>query len=153
MLSAHFPSSPKHRPARLLVAGFGCRRGCGVGELRRLLEAGLLAHGLSPADLHALASLDAKLAEPGLQALASQLGLPLQGVTAERLQGYESCLTNPSEAARRATGCAGVAEASALAVAETLGGMPAKLLIAKQRSANATFALARARLLPTSENA
>ncbi|MNG25746.1 hypothetical protein D3C84_1106460 [compost metagenome] len=69
----------------------------------------------------------------------------------ERLQDYEARLSAPSEAARRATGCAGVAEASALAVAEALGGQASELLIAKQRSMNASFALARARFLPSSE--
>lgn len=150
---AHITSLPELRPAWVYIAGLGCRRGCAAGELLRLLEDGLREQGLNVGDLQALASLDGKLAEPGLAALAEQLGLPLLGVPVEQLRDYEARLTHHSEAARRATGCAGVAEASALAMAETLGGMSAKLLIAKQRSANATFALARARLLPTSENA
>ena len=142
MSAAHTPSSAEPRPARLLVAGFGCRRNCSVEELHRLLEDSLRERGLNVGDLHALASLDGKLAEPGLAALAGQLGLPLHGLCVERLREYEPRLTSHSAAARRATGCAGVAEASALALAEALGGAPAKLLIAKRRSANATFALA-----------
>lgn len=142
MPSAFSPSCPESRPARLLVAGFGCRRGCGAEELQRLLVASLSEYGINVADLHALASLDGKLGEPGLVALAEQLGLPLHGLCAERLREYEPRLTSHSAAARRVTGCAGVAEASALALAEALGGAPAKLLIAKRRSANATFALA-----------
>lgn len=153
MPAAHIASPQEPRPAWVYIAGLGCRRGCSTAELRQLLEDSLRNRGLASTDLHALASLDGKRAEPGLRTLAAQLGLPLHGVTVERLQDYEPRLTSLSEAARRATGCAGVAEASALAVAEALGGRDSELLIAKQRSANATFALARARLLPTSENA
>lgn len=145
MSAAHTPSSAEPRPARLLVAGFGCRRNCSVEELHRLLEDSLRERGLNVGDLHALASLDGKLAEPGLAALAGQFGLPLHGLCVEQLRVYEPRLTSRSEAARRTTGCAGVAEASALALAEALGGASAELLIAKRRSANATFALARAR--------
>jgi len=145
MPSALVPSCSESRPAWLLVAGFGCRRNCSVEELYRLLEGILREYGLNVADLHALASLDGKLAEPGLAALAEQLDLPLHGLAVEQLQDYEPRLTSRSEAARRATGCAGVAEASALALAEALGESPAELLIAKRRSTNATFALARAR--------
>mgnify|MGYP000865099447 CR=1 FL=1 len=142
-------SSPQaQRPARLLVAGFGCRRNCSVEELHRLLEDSLRERELNVGDLHALASLDGKLAEPGLAALAGQFGLPLHGLCMEQLREYEPRLSSRSEAARRATGCAGVAEASALALAEALGGASAELLIAKRRSANATFALARARQEP-----
>ena len=142
-------SSPQaQRPARLLVAGFGCRRNCSVEELHRLLEDSLRERGLHVGDLHALASLDGKLAEPGLAALAGQFGLPLHGLCVEQLRVYEPRLTSRSEAARRTTGCAGVAEASALALAEALGGASAELLIAKRRSVNATFALARARQEP-----
>lgn len=148
----HPASTLSSRPARLLAAGFGCRRGCSTEELRRLLDESLRQYGLNAGDLHALASLDAKRGEPGLLTLAEQLGLPLHGLPAEQLQGYEPRLTSPSEASRRATGCAGVAEASALALAEALGGSPAELLIAKRRSANATFALACASRLPDSEH-
>ncbi|NNG65578.1 cobalamin biosynthesis protein CobE, partial [Pseudomonas fragi] len=40
------------------------------------------------------------------------------------------------------TGCFGVAESAALALAEQLGGAPARLLITRQNSSVATFALA-----------
>lgn len=138
-------------PARLLAAGFGCRRGCSVEELWRLLADSLQVIGLNGAELQAIASLDTKLDEPGLQALAERLELPLQGFSAPQLQVYEPRLSSLSDASRRATGCAGVAEACALAAAEALGAAPATLLIRKQRSANATFALACASLLSESE--
>jgi len=140
------------RPSRLYVAGLGCRRGCSADELQALLEESLAAHGFSAAELHALASLDGKLDEPGLAALAACLGLPLHGLSANELQRYEARLSEPSAAARRVTGCAGVAEAAALALAERLAGAPAELLIAKQRSAAATFALACAGPAPASEH-
>ncbi len=149
-MSAAQPRPP--RPSRLHVAGLGCRRGCAADELQRLLTDSLGELGLTPADLHALATLDGKLAEPGLGELAARLGLPLHGLAAEELRCLEARLSAPSEAARRATGSAGVAEAAALALAERLAGAPAELLIAKRRSAAATFALARAGHAPASEH-
>ena len=149
-MSAASPASP--RPSRLYVAGLGCRRGCSADELQALLEDSLAERGLRAADLHALATLHGKLGEPGLAALAARLGLPLHGLTADELQRYEARLSAPSAAARRATGCAGVAEAAALALAERLAGAPAELTIAKRRSAAATLALACAGPAPTSEH-
>lgn len=148
-MSSSPPTLP--RPSWLYVAGLGCRCGCAADELQRLLTDSLAERGLIPADLHALATLDGKLAEPGLRELAERLGLPLYGLDADGLRACETRLSAPSEAARRATGCAGVAEAAALALAERLSGRPADLLIAKRRSANATFALARVGLAPVPE--
>lgn len=139
-------------PSPLYVAGLGCRRGCAADELQALLTDSLAERGLRAADLHALATLHGKLGEPGLVELAARLGLPLHGLTTDELQRYETRLSAPSAAARRATGCAGVAEAAALALAERLAGAPAELLIAKRRSAAATFALACAGPAPASEH-
>lgn len=148
-MSAAPPVPPA--PLRLYVAGLGCRRGCSADELQALLTSGLAERGLIPDDLHALASLETKLAEPGLAELAARLALPLYGLTAAALRACEARLSAPSEAVRRATGCAGVAEAAALVLAERLADGPAELALSKRRSPHATFALAQAGHLPDPE--
>jgi cobalt-precorrin 5A hydrolase len=125
-----------------LVAGLGCRRGCPVDELQDLLLQCLAEASVSPAELVALASSEAKAEEPGLNALAERLGLPLHGLPVDILAAQEERLSQPSEPVREAVGSLGVAEAAALAQAETLFGGRAVLLIDKRRSASATCALA-----------
>jgi cobalt-precorrin 5A hydrolase len=61
----------------------------------------------------------------------------------EQLTAYESQLSYRSEIAFEHTGCYGVAESAALASASQSG--VAELLIPRQKSSHATFALAIAR--------
>lgn len=126
------------------VAGLGCRRGCTLAELLDLLQRTLIELGLQASDLACLASSTHKKDEAGLQQLAEQLRLPLVLLPAERLSLYHERLTQHSTLALRITGSAGVAEASALAQAETLGGGHARLLCTKRSSAAATLAIATA---------
>ncbi|WP_271410476.1 cobalamin biosynthesis protein [Pseudomonas sp. Q1-7] len=125
-----------------LVAGLGCRRGCPADELQGLLRQCLAEAGASFEALVALASAEGKAAEPGLNDLARELGLPLHCLPVDKLVAQERRLSQPSEPVRAASGSAGVAEAAALALADTLFGSRAVLLIDKRRSASATCALA-----------
>ncbi|WP_352230852.1 cobalamin biosynthesis protein [Metapseudomonas resinovorans] len=125
-----------------LVAGLGCRRGCPPDELQVLLMQCLAEANVSLDQLIALATREAKVAEPGLVGLAERLGLPLYGLPVDVLASFEDRLSQPSEQVREAVGSAGVAEAAALAQAEALFGTRATLLIDKRRSASATCALA-----------
>ncbi len=122
------------------VAGLGCQRGCSADALLSLISLSLQRHDLTIADLSALASIDLKRHEPGILALAQQLGLPLRFFSAGQLAGYESQLSQSSRIAFDHTGCYGVAESAALALASQKG--PAALLITRQQSTLATFALA-----------
>ncbi|MGV8917641.1 MAG: cobalamin biosynthesis protein [Pseudomonas sp.] len=124
------------------VAGIGCQRGCTVTELLQLIAQGLDSHGLSIGALTALASIDQKSAEPGLLALAKHLELPLVCFSASELAAFETRLSHRSDVAFAHTGCYGVAESAALALAQQLLGAPAELLINRQKSQRATFALA-----------
>lgn len=124
------------------VAGLGCRRGCSEHELRELLDATLAEQRLVVGDLDALASVDSKADEPGLQALALTLQLPLALLPAAELAACEGRLSGASAVALRETGSPGIAEAAALLHAEALASRPARLLVEKRRSANATCALA-----------
>lgn len=125
-----------------LVAGLGCRRGCTLEELRALLQATLAEAGLDESSLTALASATLKVDEEGLNALAAALDLPLVLFAPQQLAVCEKRLSDPSEAVRAATGSASVAEAAALLQAEVQGGSPARLLVGKRRSDQATCALA-----------
>ncbi|MDH0288017.1 cobalamin biosynthesis protein [Pseudomonas sp. GD04087] len=125
-----------------LVAGLGCRRGCSLDELRELLRDTLVEAGLDESDLTALASATLKADEEGLKALAAALDLPLALFTPQQLATCEPRLEQPSETVRTSTGAASVAEAAALLQAEAQAGAPARLLVGKRRSDQATCALA-----------
>ena len=126
----------------ILVIGLGCQRGCPASTLRALLDQTLLAHGIELHRVRALASIDLKRDEPGLLELAGQLGLPLTCFSAEQLAGYAQRLSHRSEIAFERTGCYGIAESAALALADQLGTMPATLLIPRQKGPKCTLALA-----------
>ncbi|MNL39311.1 cobalamin biosynthesis protein CbiG [compost metagenome] len=130
--------------APTLVVGLGCQRGCPVNTLRALLDQALQAHQIGLHQIKALASIDLKRDEPALIELAEQLALPLMYFSSEQLAGYQPQLSHRSEIAFERTGCYGVAESAALALAEQLANAPAKLLIPRQKYAQATLALASA---------
>ena len=130
--------------APTLVVGLGCQRGCPVSTLRALLDQALQAHQIALQQITALASIDLKRDEPGLIELAAQLGLPLTYFSSEQLVGFQPRLSHLSDIAFERTGCYGVAESTALALAEQLAQTPATLLISRQKYAQATLALARA---------
>ena len=125
-----------------LVVGLGCQRGCDVRTLLELLDSALAEGGIERQRITALASIDRKQAEPGLLALARLLNLPLQCFSAEELAGYEHRLSHKSAVAFSHSGCYGIAESAALALAEQLAHGPARLLITRRKTAQATFALA-----------
>jgi cobalt-precorrin 5A hydrolase len=125
-----------------LVVGLGCQRGCPASLLLELIEQALQDHGLAIEAITALASIDLKRSEPGLLALAEHLGLPLVFFSAAELSGFDAQLSHRSAIAFAHTGCYGVAESSALALLQRLGGRHGELLITRQKNQHATFALA-----------
>ena len=125
-----------------LVIGLGCQRGCSLHTLLALFDSALAEGGIERHRISALASIDRKQNEPGLLALAQRLNLPLQCFSAEQLAAFEHRLSHKSDIAFAHTGCYGIAESAALALAEHLAGSPARLLITRKKTAQATFALA-----------
>ena len=125
-----------------LVVGLGCQRGCDLHTLLALFDSALAEGGIERQRITALASLDRKQQEPGLLALAQKLNLPLQCFSAEQLAEFEHRLSHKSDVVFAHTGCYGIAESAALALAEQLGNAPARLLITRIKTAQATFALA-----------
>ncbi|MDF3198840.1 cobalamin biosynthesis protein [Pseudomonas sp. 1912-s] len=126
----------------ILAVGLGCQRGCPVDALLDLFNAALAEGGIERQRITALASLDRKQDEPGLLALAHALELPLTFFSAAELVPYEDRLSHKSETVFAHTGCYGIAESAALALAEQLSRRPATLLVTRQKTAQATFALA-----------
>jgi len=124
-----------------LYAGFGCRRGCPEDTLENLLRQALADHGLTLSALRGIASIALKVDEPGLQQLAKRLGLPLLLYDAGQLQPYEPLLSHRSAIAHAHSGCWGVAESAALAMASQHLGT-ARLRVTRQVLGPATLALA-----------
>lgn len=120
-----------------VVAGFGCQRGCPARELSALLDQVLDCSGLVRGQVVGITSLDRKADEPGLLALARDLGVPFKTFSAPQLAALEGQLSHRSEISYAHTGCYGVAESSALALAATT-----QLLVTRQTSQSATVALA-----------
>ncbi|MDC6383402.1 cobalamin biosynthesis protein [Pseudomonas graminis] len=132
------------RDRPLWVVGLGCQRGCSALELRQLMEDCLRECQLELKDVAALASIDGKSAEAGLLELGHGLGLTIGFFSADDLAAYESQLSHRSDIAFERTGCYGVAESAALAMATRLTGSPATLAIPRRKSPHGTFALATA---------
>ena len=125
-----------------LVIGLGCRRGCSAQELLALIEDSLNQAGIALSAIRGLASIDLKRHEPGLQQLATRLNLELEVFSAAQMAEFAPLLSHRSAIALTQTGCSGIAESAALALAAHLSGAPAKLLITRKKSSVATFALA-----------
>jgi len=123
-----------------VVAGLGCRSGCSQDELLDLLIHSLARHELTVDNLAGLASIAHKCDEAGLHALAERLGLELFFFSPEQMSTYQA-KTGGSAISQTATGSPAVAEPCALALAARMGAS-ARLLGEKDRSANATCALA-----------
>jgi len=120
-----------------LVIGVGASSGAPVVELAQLVSAALAGGGLAPASVCAVATIDRKLDEPAIRAVADTYGVALIGIEAGILAGVS--VPNPSAVVEAAVGTPSVAEAAALAAA----GPGAALVVDKQRSASATVAVAR----------
>jgi cobalt-precorrin 5A hydrolase/precorrin-3B C17-methyltransferase len=124
----------------LLALGIGCERGCSTEEIAELARSTLKEAGLAAAAVAAVVSVELKLAELGIHALAESLGVPARFFSAARLLAETDRLSERSAATFRATGCWGVAEGAALA-ATGPGGV---LVVPKKKSRRATCAVARA---------
>jgi cobalt-precorrin 5A hydrolase/precorrin-3B C17-methyltransferase len=124
----------------ILAVGIGCERGCSSEEIAELARSSLAEAGLAADAVAAVVSVELKLAEPAIHALAAELGAPARFFPASRLLIETPRLSERSPAAFRATGCWGVAEGAALAAAGPNG----VLVMPKRKSRRATCAIARA---------
>lgn len=120
---------------RNLVAGMGCHKGTSEKELIDFIEYIFQQEGLSLLSLKALATIEAKKEEPGLQLAARSLGVEFLWFTAQELEAMPA--PNPSPRVARHMGVVSVSEAAALRA----GG--AELIVPKRKGPNATLAIAR----------
>lgn len=129
-------------PQTLCVAGLGCRRHCSADDLLAVLQQALDCQGLPLSALVGLATGAHKQHEQGLQQLAADLKQPLYYCAPEQLAAQEARLTRRSSLSQQYSGSSGLAEASALALAEQLSAQPSRLLGPRHNNAQATCALA-----------
>ena len=124
----------------VLTIGVGCERGAPAGGLTDLVQAALYDNGLSPLAVAAIGSIDIKVDEPAMHHLADSLDKPFRVFEAAILEAETPRLQNPSDVVFSETGCHGVAEGSALALA----GPDGDLILPKQKDPKHTVAVARA---------
>ncbi|MGW0117234.1 Rv2231c family pyridoxal phosphate-dependent protein CobC [Streptomyces sp. NPDC003327] len=106
-----------------------------MDEVLGLIGACLREGGLSAARVRGVATLDARVAEPGLVGAAAALGVPVRGFTAEELAAVR--VPHPSSVPLAATGTASVAEAAALRAAEEESAADAESAEAEGRAGGA----------------
>ncbi|RAJ65683.1 cobalt-precorrin 5A hydrolase/precorrin-3B C17-methyltransferase [Streptomyces sp. Amel2xB2] len=133
------PGEAVLRPPSLSV-GIGAGRGVSGADVVGLVERTLAEAGLSVRCVAELATVDAKVGEPGLLAAADRLELPLSSYPAHVLAAVE--VPNSSNVTRAATGTPSVAEAAAM----TAAGDGARLVVpkAKSRAGDGTSPMATA---------
>lgn len=137
LASASVPAR-KSRSGRF-VLGMGCERGMPPDEALVLAREAIRLAGIDAHDIAAVASIDSRLNEPAVRAVADLFGVSLSTFDAARLEQETPRLLNPSEKVFARVGCHGVAEAAAVAVA----GPDGELVLGKIKSASATAAIAR----------
>lgn len=111
---------------RTLAVGVGCDRGASPSAVWRAIAAVLDTHGLAPAAVGAVATIDLKHDEAGIVEAASRLGCPLRLFGAGALDAAPG-IERPSEVVRGHVGTRGVAEPAALLAAGAK-----RLLVPKQ---------------------
>lgn len=122
-----------------LVVGVGSSSGADPAAMRDLVARTVAEAGLDLAAVGVVATIDLKEHEPAIVGLAAELGVPLRTFPAPVLASRD--VPTPSEVVAAAVGTPSVAEAAALEAA----GPGAQLVVTKQRSADATVAVARRR--------
>ncbi|WP_299755277.1 precorrin-3B C(17)-methyltransferase [uncultured Chloroflexus sp.] len=118
----------------VLVVGIGCRRDVPVDELTAALATTLAEADLLPECVATIATAELKATEPGIIALATQLGVPLAVISTEQLHALDPAAFSPSAASRFEL--PGVAEPCAVVAAH------GPLLVPKRSFARCTVAVA-----------
>lgn len=106
-------SGALHLVPKIAVLGVGCRKGTAAEPLEQALDQLLAETDLCEQALCAVASIDLKKDEPGLQAFCKAHGWPLQTYSAAELAAVPGTFT-PSPFVRRATGVDNVCERAAV---------------------------------------
>ena len=121
---------------RNLVVGVGCNRGTPAEEVLELLRSVFKREELSVLAIRNLASIDVKSDESGILETGRLLGRPVHFYSRQEIA--EVAVPNPSPMVLAHMGVESVCEATALLSAQSR-----ELMIAKQKTANVTLAVAR----------
>lgn len=124
-----------HLVPRIGVLGIGCRRGTCAEQLEAAFADFCARHGLAPACITAVASIDLKADEAGLLAFCRAHGWPITFYSAEQLRALSGPFT-PSPFVQSVTGVDNVCERAAVLAS---GGC---IRIPKQAGGGVTLALA-----------
>jgi cobalt-precorrin 5A hydrolase len=122
----------------MIAAGIGCKRGAPTADIEAAIRAALLRADMTADALDAIATIEAKSAEPGIHAAARTLGVAVVIVPARELVATGERIATHSGRALALAGVGSVAEAAALATA----GPSARLIVARLVVGAATCALA-----------
>lgn len=120
----------------ILYLGIGCRRGTERKKIEALVKRIFLEEGLEEEAVAAVASIDMKRDEKGIEEYAESLKVPFVTFSSRRLEALGEGFT-PSELVRSVTGVDNVCERSAMAAAED-----GRLIVRKQSSDGVTAAVA-----------
>ena len=121
---------------RNLVVGLGCNRGTAAEEILSLLRRVFDRERLALRSIRNLASIEAKADEGGILEVGRQLGCPIHFYSPQEL--IKVAVPNPSPVVLAHMGVESVCEATALVSAQS-----SELIVAKQKTANVTLAVAR----------
>ena len=129
-----------YHPQKLII-GVGTVSGASFKKLKKLVLGTLEKKDLSIHSVKAIATIDIKRNEYAINKLGEYLNKPIVHYKANELNKVSGQLSNSSEYVFRTVGSHSVAEAAALAAA----GKSAKLIIEKNKSSEATCAVACSR--------
>lgn len=126
---------------RCIVAGVGCKKGMPVDKIEHAAQEAFAKAGLRIEALCAVASIDLKKEEVGLQEFCEIRNVPFETYAAEELQAVPG-IYSASEFVSGVTGVDNVCERSAVKYASEHGANDGELLLRKQAQDGVTVALA-----------
>ena len=126
---------------RCIVAGVGCKKGTSADKVDRAVQDAFAKAGLRMEALCAVASIDLKKEEAGLQEFCAARKVPFETYTAEELRAVPG-IFSASEFVTGVTGVDNVCERSAVKYASEHGMNRGELLLCKQAQDGVTVALA-----------
>lgn len=126
---------------RCIVAGVGCKKGMPVDKIEHAVQEAFAKAGLRIEALCAVASIDLKKEEVGLQEFCEIRNVPFETYAAEELQAVLGTYS-ASEFVSGVTGVDNVCERSAVKYASEHGANDGELLLRKQAQDGVTVALA-----------
>lgn len=120
-----------------LIVGVGCRRDTAASDIIQAIRQTLEDAQLGLEEVRLLSTVDVKAREPGIQAAAAELQLPLRIIAADDIR-HSPISFNSSDLVQRQFKLPGVAEPCAL-----LAGRRTRLIHPKRKFPRVTIALAR----------